>query len=768
MVVGMYEVGKTALVNNLVENLDEQIQDVQMRSNESTEGIDVHLCEITEGNIWNELKSNRNKNLMTHILDKAIQEEHQCGNASDTTSVKKPASVTDGEKKLRKKLIDEVGLKPPQDCPLISVWDFAGQNVYYSTHHFFLNESSIYLLLMDMTEDIDSSETKRKEILDSFKFWINSIHMYSSMFDTEKDIKPTIILVGTHKDKINAAEDEKNEYMESYFIKAIEPFLENQEIMKRINQKKFLVNNLDANDPEYANIREEVMRLAEEQAYWNEKQPVKFVQLEKAFDDVRRQGKQIITYNDVQDLNKTLPAPLKDDNELKIFLRLQHMLGNVLFFDTDALRNNVIVSPEWILKAFKCFINHKDRHIPYKLLAPWKEYRKCAKLSKELLENVLKHSDYKLDHHTDVIISYFEHLNVMAKPICPEDFHEDENCPEEDPSTIDKSARKVNRQQRQHCDFYFVPCQLQPKPDDNIEKLTNPKNWTTSHALCFVFKDKFMPPATFHRLLVACMREWEIAKSNDTFMLYNRFGAFKTCNRSQLRLWYYDHIIYAKMVFQPRKAQGGDAIDTELCQNSRRILYENLMAILGLLPRSSSLTKPTPYEEYIQCPNLTKHNQGLFKVNDCIVKDEFACADGHKDDETHVMDKNDVLKFWYKDTLVEIDNNRDRDFYRVPTDEDLSKIARSLEGMKEFWLLGIELGVPNVKLERMKMDSKQHKREFIFHVLMEWRRSKYEALPKLRKTIRAVQKNQDCFNDIYDILDANDSCNAASNSGLDC
>ena len=132
------------------------------------------------------------------------------------------------------------------------------------------------------------------------------------------------------------------------------------------------------------------------------------------------------------------------------------------------------------------------------------------------------------------------------------------------------------------------------------------------------------------------------------------------------------------------------------------------------------------------------------------------------------MNKHVVLKFWYKETLDEIDDHRDRDFDRVPTDVDLSQIAQSLEKMKESWLLGIELGVPNVKLEEMKFDSWQNKRDFIFSVLVEWRRSKCEFLPKLRKTIRAVQKNQDHFVDVYDILDANDSCNATTNSGLGC
>jgi len=760
MVVGMYKVGKTALVNNLIEH-----PDIEMRS-ESTEGIDVHLCQMTEGNKWTKWNSNGNEIQMISILDSLLQAE-QVVDVSHTSTEKEQTSQADRLDKL-KDMLEKEASELSQDCPLVSVWDFAGQNVYYSTHHFFLNERSIYLLLMDMTQDIDSSETKRKEIVDSFKFWINSIHMYSSMYNVGTELKPTIILVGTHKDKLSGTDDEKTEYMARFFNKALESFQDNINILNRICPKKFLINNLDAEDPEYANIREEVRNLAEQQCYWNEKQPVKFVQLEKAFDEVRKTGKEIITFNDVQELNTNIPAPLESENDIVAFLKLQHLHGKVLFFDTDALRGYVILSPQWIIKAFKCFINHKDAHIPPRLLRQWSEYKCVAKLSKALLVDILTQSAYQLDCQIEVVISYMEHLNVMAKPICPEDFPEEDDCTEKDPSTIDKNARKVNRQPRKHYDFYIVPCQLQTKPNQDIEKLTNPENWHQTQALCFVFKDKFMPPATFHRLVVACMREWEIAQTNGAFMVYNRFGAFKTSQRSQLRLWYWDHIIYAKMVFQSQKEENDDAIDPNTCQNCRRILYENLMAILGLLPRSSNITKSTPFEEYIQCPKLSKHNQGLFKVNDCIVKHEFACADDHKDNESHSMNKHVVLKFWYKETLDEIDDDRDRDFDRVPTDVDLSQIAQSLEKMKESWLLGIELGVPNVKLEEMKFDSWQNKRDFIFSVLMEWRRSKCEALPKLRKTIRAVQKNQDHFVDVYDILDANDSCNAATNSNLGC
>jgi len=769
MVVGMCEIGKTSLVNNLIEKSAEQNQVEHIYS---TEGIDVHLCEITEGNKWNTLKAKREKKKITHVLDNVLQTEQQRVGPSETTPENKPPSLAEREHMLQDLLKKEAfeGPEQFQDSPIISVWDFAGHDVYYSTHHFFLNEGSIYLVLMDMTKDINLTETKQTDVIESFKFWINSIHMYSSTSDTGPETKPSIILVGTHKDQMKGTDKEKTAYMTRYFNTALESFQDNMDIMNRICPKKFLINNLDTNDPEFANIRQEVRKLAEMQDVWNERQPVKFVQLEKAFDDMREAGKEIITFDKVRELNTNIPAPLESDKEIIAFLKVQHMYGNVVFFDTDALRGYVILSPQWLIKAFKCFINHKDAHIydiEPRLLGQWKVYR-CtgANLSKELLVGIMKRSAYKLDCQIDVVISYMEHLNVMAKPICPEEYLEDEDCTGEDLSTIDRSARKVKREQQKHCKFYVVPCQLQPLPDDEIEKLTNPENWKQSHTLCFVFRNMFMPPATFHRLLVACMREWEIAQTKDTLMVYSRFGAFKTSQRSQLRLWYYDHIIYAKMVFQSRKKQDDDAVDPNTCQNCRRILYENLMAILGLLPRSSHLTKTTPFEEYIQCPKLRRHNEGLLKVSDFKDCDELTCEKDHKDAESHVIDKHEALKFWYKDTLDKIESKRDQDFDRLPTDKELLKIAQLLEKI-DSWSLGIELGIENHTLEQIECEVRermQNKQNFIFRILIKWKNCKCKNLPWLRKAIRAVQRNQDHFVDIYDILETKDSCNASNES----
>ena len=70
-----------------------------------------------------------------------------------------------------------------------SVWDFAGQTVYYNTHQFFLSNRAIYLLVWNTRLGYEHS---------GLDFWLSSIACHCP--------KAPIFVVGTHADKITKAE----------------------------------------------------------------------------------------------------------------------------------------------------------------------------------------------------------------------------------------------------------------------------------------------------------------------------------------------------------------------------------------------------------------------------------------------------------------------------------------------------------------------------------------------------------------------------------
>jgi GTPase SAR1 family protein len=68
---------------------------------------------------------------------------------------------------------------------VIYFWDFAGQELYYATHHFFLSQNSINIIVFDCTKSLEENR---------LLFWLNSIQ--SMGFGS------SILMVGSFTDQL--------------------------------------------------------------------------------------------------------------------------------------------------------------------------------------------------------------------------------------------------------------------------------------------------------------------------------------------------------------------------------------------------------------------------------------------------------------------------------------------------------------------------------------------------------------------------------------
>ncbi|XP_071149097.1 uncharacterized protein [Mytilus edulis] len=94
-------------------------------------------------------------------------------------------------------------------APII-IWDFGGQDVFYSTHQTFLTYRAIYIIVLDGSRKLDDpclyeqylpGKSGHKTSRDYLLFWINTIVTYC-----KGSIQgfPKILVVLTHKDQVNA------------------------------------------------------------------------------------------------------------------------------------------------------------------------------------------------------------------------------------------------------------------------------------------------------------------------------------------------------------------------------------------------------------------------------------------------------------------------------------------------------------------------------------------------------------------------------------
>ena len=153
LVVGLSEAGKTSLIKSIVRN-----DAFLVRQGDRTVGIE----------------QNKYSFLRTPEPAKPVL----VGGSSPTTAV--------------------AGAEPePEDVPPKTVnlllFDFAGQQEYYITHHIFLTERALYVLAFDLSKYTDATYCRQIE------FWMNSIQ------DRVPGAK--VIFVGTHADCLAAGVD---------------------------------------------------------------------------------------------------------------------------------------------------------------------------------------------------------------------------------------------------------------------------------------------------------------------------------------------------------------------------------------------------------------------------------------------------------------------------------------------------------------------------------------------------------------------------------
>ena len=63
--------------------------------------------------------------------------------------------------------IEQSETKRSEDLAYLTVWDFAGEQVFYNTHHIFLSTDCIYLVVFKLPKCLTMESPRDKEIKDS-------------------------------------------------------------------------------------------------------------------------------------------------------------------------------------------------------------------------------------------------------------------------------------------------------------------------------------------------------------------------------------------------------------------------------------------------------------------------------------------------------------------------------------------------------------------------------------------------------------------------
>ena len=402
-----------------------------------------------------------------------------------------------------------------------TLWDFAGQSVYYVTHPLFLTARAIYCLVYDLSLNPNDKATplvkqgvyetvqesfNLKTNLDYLDFWMMSVVSLASnqneYFDAGPKSEalpeklPPAFLVCTHADEPDGGGNPKELSRKLFGCLKRKPYGAHLFDVFFVDNTSLSVHKSEC--PEVLRLREEVLAVAKELPHIHEEIPIKWLRFEKALQAAKEKGQTWISLRTAKDIASEF-CNIDDGKELETMMNYLHDLRCLIHFDDPPELNELVVlDPQWLIDVFKKVITVK----PYnsgekKFLKLW------CKLEKEgiLDEKLLAHAWGPLFNSKETSESL---LGIMEKfsLLCPW------------PSDASSS------------NSYLVPSMLKSHPPKEIIELVASAKIPS---LFIKFENGQVPPGLFARLVVQFF-QWGKGKlwRPENPQLFHNFARFFT------------------------------------------------------------------------------------------------------------------------------------------------------------------------------------------------------------------------------------------------
>ena len=371
-----------------------------------------------------------------------------------------------------------------------TLWDFAGQSVYYATHPLFLTSRAVYCLVYDLGRNpsdkatpsvkqgvykaFNADEYNLKTNFDYLDFWMSSM---ASLKDPETVLPfkefPAVFLVCTHADKPYCARN---------------PFELAFEIFGNLRAKPYGAHLLDvfcvdntksgtkSECEEIIRLREAINRISKELPHVTEAIPIKWLRYEKALCALKQSDYKFISLVRAKEIASKVCN--MNDNEIQAALNFLHGLRVLIHFDdTPELSELVFLDSQWLIDVFKSVITVRAFHEEKNFVHLWKRLEMEGILEEKLLKHVWSSLIPQKETH-ESLIAIMEKFNLLCRWPSSQDF-------------LDKR--------------YIVPSMLRTHPPEEISTLVESAKMPS---LFIKFDTGRVPPGLFPRFVLEFLLWW--------------------------------------------------------------------------------------------------------------------------------------------------------------------------------------------------------------------------------------------------------------------
>ncbi|CAG2205353.1 unnamed protein product [Mytilus edulis] len=596
-------------------------------------------------------------------------------------------------------------------------WDFGGQDVFYSTHQTFLTYRAIYMIVLDGSRRLDDpcpteqylpGKSGSKTAKDYLLFWINTIVTYCK---GSVEGYPKIMIVLTHKDKfeINEIAQRRNE-----LFSEIKNMFEKTPLKQHLLiDDKIFVNAKNKNDPEMAKIKDIIINETECQPTWGEPLPKCFIPLELECASLIKRNIHLITLEQFQQINSQQPIRPLTESELKVFLKFQHSIGKVLYFDEHKLNDRIILSPTLLIDAFKSIVT--DRRFckgDTEREELWDVMGKTGMVSKKSIQTVWKKKKYlSFYENKDYLLDVMAYLDILVEP------------------------RRYNSDNtRIPAEFYYIASMVRAEDDSGY--LQSVGFTHRSISIAFQSSSLMIPPALSFRFLSYCLYVWAVKSYGKTNkeMLFHRSGVFIIDPSLDMSITCKDDKIIARLVH----ATSSTLIMRGLASSIYECLTSALEKISQLYIRTSS--------------DHTQTSDASFTARICCNSSDNPCflSDNDRDnpDTVWTCPSHGIEHSIFTITAWIAEKNEEECKAGCPvTNEEFLKATPSDLHLRRLSLLyssfeaqelAIYLGLPNSAVETI-LETEDPKTSS-FEILRQCRNSKVVTFKDIREALEQIEK----------------------------
>ncbi|XP_044169030.1 uncharacterized protein LOC114949727 isoform X4 [Acropora millepora] len=307
---------------------------------------------------------------------------------------------------------------------ILSLWDFAGQHLYYASHSVFLSARAVYILVYNLNKnllataepcvrqglsDIRLDNPNDETNLDNLLSWLVSVHNIRSAANENvahqqtklSYQRPPVIIVGTNLDQPfeELATTEKRIW---YSIIG-------KEYAKHVITTLFAVDNRTENDEGVRKLRDKIMEVLKGEPYMPEEVPLRWFNFERAVDALVAKQTYFMGLDQLRSVIR-LDCHIEDEEEVTTMLNFYHDLGVIVKHG-----QTVVLQAQWLIDLFKQLITVPPCNEATSLhLNCWKELEEHGILGESPVDHVFsKFSDKGLCKQD--ILGMMEQHGLIAK-----------------------------------------------------------------------------------------------------------------------------------------------------------------------------------------------------------------------------------------------------------------------------------------------------------------------------------------------------------------